>query len=108
MPSRARPASGSRIPDPGSRIPATKVLSPAMRRSVKAAGIGAALLLAGGWAGNGYLRAAAFVVQAAGMEGYARTAASVETGGFDEHALTIPWRGGRLRARLYVPRGASD
>jgi dienelactone hydrolase len=79
-----------------------------MRRSVKAAGIGAALLLAGGWAGNGYLRAAAFVVQAAGMEGYARTAASVETGGFDEHALTIPWRGGRLRARLYVPRGASD
>src|SRR4029453_13517905 len=39
---------------------------------------------------------------------YARTAASIETGKFDERALTIPWRGGQLRARLYIPRGASD
>jgi dienelactone hydrolase len=58
--------------------------------------------------GNGYLRAAAFVVQAAGMQGYARTAASLETGEFDKRSLTIPWRGGQLRARLYVPRGGSD
>jgi dienelactone hydrolase len=48
------------------------------------------------------------VIQAAGMQGYARTIASLETGEFDERALTIPWRGGTLRARLYVPRGASD
>src|SRR5689334_3297304 len=54
--------------------------------------------------GNGYLRAAAFVVQAAGMQGYARAAASLETGQFDERRLTIPWRGGELRARLYLPR----
>lgn len=58
--------------------------------------------------GNGYLRAAAFVIQAAGMQGYARKAASIETGEFDERALTIPWRGGELRARLYVPRGSAD
>jgi dienelactone hydrolase len=57
---------------------------------------------------NGYLRAAAFVIQAAGMPGYARRAASLETGGFDERSLTVPWRGGQLRARLYVPRGTSD
>jgi dienelactone hydrolase len=57
---------------------------------------------------NGYLRAAAFVIQAAGMQGYARQAASIETGEFDERALMIPWRGGELRGRLYVPRGRSD
>jgi dienelactone hydrolase len=55
-----------------------------------------------------YLRAAAFVVQAAGMQGYVRTAAGWEIGEFDERALTIPWRGGQLRARLYIPRGTSD
>src|SRR6185295_7732022 len=60
------------------------------------------------WAANDYLRAAAFVVQAAGMQGYARTASKFETGEFDERTLTVPWRGGQLRARVYVPRGASD
>ena len=57
---------------------------------------------------NPYLRAASFVVQAAGIEGYARTASRFQTGEFDERALTIPWRGGHLRARLYTPRGTSD
>jgi len=80
----------------------------AMQRRTKAAGVIAAALLLGAWASNGYFRAAAFVVQASGMQGYARRAAAVETGDFDERALTIPWRGGQLRARLYVPHGASD
>jgi dienelactone hydrolase len=79
-----------------------------MRTRTKAAGIVAAALLLGAWASNGYLRATAFVVQASGMQGYARAAASIETGRFTEHALTIPWRGGQLRARLYVPDGSSD
>jgi dienelactone hydrolase len=79
-----------------------------MRRRTKAAGIIAAALLLGAWASNGYLRAAAFIVQASGMQGYARKAAAVETGEFDERALSIPWRSGQLRARLYIPRGASD
>src|SRR6185312_15517864 len=79
-----------------------------MRMITKAVGIVAACLLIGAWAANGYLRAAAFVVQASGMQGYARKAAAVETGEFDERPLTIPWRGGELRARLYVPHGASD
>jgi dienelactone hydrolase len=79
-----------------------------MRTRTKAVGVGAALLLLALWAANDYLRAAAFVVQAAGMQGYARTAAGFETGEFDERTLTVPWRGGQLRARVYVPRGASD
>src|SRR5262245_44898895 len=79
-----------------------------MSRRTKALGIIAAALLLGAWASNGYLRAAAFIVQASGMQGYARKAAAVETGEFDERPLTIPWRGGRLRARLYIPRGGSD
>jgi len=79
-----------------------------MRMRTKAVGIVAACLLIGAWASNGYLRAAAFVVQAAGMQGYARTAASLETGEFDERSLTIPWREGTLRARLYTPRGSAD
>jgi dienelactone hydrolase len=79
-----------------------------MRRRTKAAVIIAAALLLGAWASNGYLRAAAFVVQASGMQGFARTAAAVETGEFDERALTIPWRAGQLRARLYIPRGSSE
>jgi dienelactone hydrolase len=80
-----------------------------MRRRTKAwLGAAALLLIAGGCASNGYLRAAAFVIQAAGMQGPARTAARLETNDYDERALTIPWRDGQLRARLYIPRGASD
>ena len=69
---------------------------------------GAAAALVALVASKDYRRAAAFVVQAAGMQGYARTAAGFETGEFDERTLTVPWRGGQLRARVYVPRGASD
>jgi dienelactone hydrolase len=79
-----------------------------MSRRTKGLGIVVAALLFVAWASNGYLRAAAFVVQASGMQGYVRKAAAVETGEFDERRLTIPWRGGQLRARLYIPRGASD
>lgn len=88
----------------------TLLLSRAMRGRGKAlSGVAVLLLLvAGAVAANGHLRAAAFVVQAAGMQGYARTAAAIETGEFDERALTIPWRGGQLRARMYIPRGRSD
>jgi dienelactone hydrolase len=82
-----------------------------MRLGRKAAmwlGIPVAVLALGLVAANDYLRAAAFVVQAAGMQGIARSAADLETSTFDERALTIPWRGGTLRARLYTPRGGSD
>jgi dienelactone hydrolase len=80
-----------------------------MRRRTKAwLGAAALALVAAGYAANGYFRAAAFVVQAAGMQGFARSAAQLEMGAFDESTLTIPWRQGQLRGRLYRPRGASD
>jgi len=72
------------------------------------AGIPVAVLALALVLSNSYFRAAAFVIQAAGMQGLARTAASLETGTFTERALVIPWRGGQLRARLYRPVGASD
>jgi dienelactone hydrolase len=80
-----------------------------MRVRGKVISVVAALLLVGAaFAANPYLRAASFVVQAAGMQGFARTASALETGEFDERTLTIPWRGGQLRAHLYIPRGTSD
>lgn len=61
--------------------------------------------LYGGWH---YVEGAAFVVRAAGMEGPVRAAAELATNTFDERPLTLPWRGGQLRARLYMPRGSFD
>jgi len=101
---------GSRFAVRSSPVGFTLLLSRAtpMKRKALLFGVPAIALAIVIALANGYLRAAAFVVQAAGMQGYARTAASLETGEFDERRLTIPWRGGELRARLYIPRGTSD
>lgn len=101
---------GSRLAVRSSPVGFTLLLSRAtpMKRKALLFGVPIAALAITVGLGNGYLRAAAFVIQAAGMHGIARSAASIETGEFDERALTIPWRGGELRARLYVPRGGSD
>jgi dienelactone hydrolase len=56
-------------------------------------------------AGHAYVRGAAFVVQAAGMQGIARTVAEWQTTGITEDRLTVPWRGGELPARRYLPVG---
>jgi dienelactone hydrolase len=64
------------------------------------------LLLSGTYvAGHDYIRGAAFVVQAAGMQGIARTAAEWESGDVVEERLTIPSRNGELPARRYLPSG---
>lgn len=77
------------------------------RKAFIVAAIALVLASAGLIASNDYLRAAAFVVQATGMQGVARSAAGLETNAFDEQALTVPWRDGALRARVYLPRGRS-
>ena len=79
-----------------------------LKRNAVAAGLPLVVLAVALVLSNSYFRAAAFVVQAAGMQGPARAAASLETGAFTERALVVPWRGGQLRARLYRPVGASD
>jgi dienelactone hydrolase len=50
-----------------------------------------------------YVRASAFVVKAAGMQGVARTAAEWEAGEVAENHHRIPWRSGLLAARSYSP-----
>jgi dienelactone hydrolase len=53
-----------------------------------------------------YFRAAAFVVRAAGMHGAAETVANLQTQSITERDLRIPWRGGELPARWYLPAKA--
>jgi dienelactone hydrolase len=51
-----------------------------------------------------YVRGAAFVVQAAGMQGPARTVAGWRATGVTAMSVRpIPWRGGTLRSRAYQP-----
>jgi dienelactone hydrolase len=55
-----------------------------------------------------YWHGAAFVVQAAGMQGALRTMASWDTTSVSAMPVhTIPWRGGTLRTRAYQPYHAS-
>ena len=78
---------------------------PTLMRRSKAAGIVLlVILVALVFAARFYLRGAAFVVQAAGMNGAARTATrwyATEVSAAD--AAPVPWRGGELRARIYRP-----
>jgi dienelactone hydrolase len=50
-----------------------------------------------------YVRGASFVIQAANIEGVARTAAEWSTEAVAESPARVPWRGGELTARWYVP-----
>lgn len=63
------------------------------------------LICAGVAAGYEYVEGTVFVIRAAGITGAARTATGVAVNAFDERTLTVPWRGGDLEARAYVPRG---
>jgi dienelactone hydrolase len=73
-----------------------------------AIGVPLVVLTTGLYAAHDYIRAAAFVVEAVGMDGAARAAAALETNAFDERALHVPWRGGELKARLFVPRASIE
>jgi dienelactone hydrolase len=57
--------------------------------------------------GRRYVTGAAFVVQAAGLDGVARRIASWDSVEVTEHDVTIPWRGGSLRGRRYEPARAT-
>jgi dienelactone hydrolase len=66
------------------------------------ASVPAALLLSV-VAGYDYVRGAAFVIQAAGMQGSARTVAEWTTADLVESETEIPTRGGHVRGRVYRP-----
>jgi dienelactone hydrolase len=55
-----------------------------------------------------YLRGAAFVIQAAGMQGIARTVAEWEREPVTERLVQIPWRQGTLSGRWYQPSGSRE
>src|SRR5262245_2660155 len=75
-----------------------------MHRSKAAGALLLTILVALVFAARFYMRGAAFVVQAAGMEGAARTATRwYATDVTVADAAPVPWRGGTLRARAYRP-----
>ena len=77
------------------------------RRRIVVGTTASAVLLAGYTAVHDYVEAAAFVVRAAGMQGAARSFAALEAEHVTETERMIPWRGGELRARLYLPADVS-
>ena len=72
-------------------------------RSVVTAAIAAAALTVVGIATRPYQRGAAFVVQAAGIQGPARSISHWEMDPVSAAPATVPWRGGTLKARAYRP-----
>src|SRR5919107_3886662 len=73
----------------------TLLLSRAMRvrrRAIWSAAGGLFVVCCAAFALNPYLRGASFVVQAAGIQGFARTLSSFDTEPSDERELTVPWR----------------
>lgn len=58
--------------------------------------------------GPGYLRSAALLINAAGIEGWPHTVASWRARPFRTEARFVPSRHGDLRARLYAPEGRPE
>ena len=50
-----------------------------------------------------HVRAAGFVTQAADLGGAADAAAAFQMDTVEERPLTVPWRGGELKGRVYMP-----
>ena len=77
------------------------------RKRVVGVAVVALVMIGGGIAACDYMRAAGFVVRAAGMQGVARSIAEFGLEPVIEERLQVPWRDGELPARLYRSRGAS-
>jgi dienelactone hydrolase len=75
-----------------------------IRKTALIIGLPAVLLVGAYIVFHQYVRAATFVVQAAGMTGLVATAADFETHEVSERSLSIPSRNGDLPARWYAPR----
>ena len=76
-----------------------------MTRRRKVFAVGAVVAATGllAFALEDYARGAAFVIQAAGMEGPARSVAEWSSDEVAEFETEIPWRNGTLRGRVYQP-----
>jgi dienelactone hydrolase len=74
------------------------------RRAIVIVAVVVLLAIAAAIAAPPYLRGAAFVVKASGMQGTILTLATWDSVPIAEHEMTIPWRGGALRGRGYFPK----
>ena len=75
-----------------------------VRKSGLFVGLPLVLLIGGYLVFHEYVRAAAFVAQAAGMTGVVASAAELEAGSVTERPVRIKWRGGELPGRWYEPQ----
>ena len=75
-----------------------------MRKTGLFVGLPALLLVGAYLVFNEYVRAAAFIAQAAGMTGIVASAAELEAGSVTERPVRITWRGGELPGRWYEPQ----
>jgi dienelactone hydrolase len=77
------------------------------RRHLILLGLPVVTLVAMGYAADDYLRAAGFVIRAAGMQGTLRTLANIGLEPVRDERITVPSRSGDIPARLYHPVDAS-
>src|SRR5687767_11718281 len=79
---------------------------PTRRRRVALIAVPVALAVSA-YAARDYFEATAFVIRAAGMQGFARRAAALEAEQVAESPASLRWRGGELRGRTYIPADIS-
>ena len=79
---------------------------PTRRRRVALIAVPVALAVSA-YAAHDYFEATAFVIRAAGMQGFARRAAALEAEQVAESPASLRWRGGELRGRTYIPADVS-
>jgi dienelactone hydrolase len=77
------------------------------RKLVAAVGVPMLIVVGGTYAALDHIRGASFVIQAANVQGLARTAAELGTEAVSESPARVPWRGGELAARWYIPADRS-
>jgi dienelactone hydrolase len=77
------------------------------RKLVAAIAVPLALVLGGAYAARDQIHGAAFVIRAANMRGAARAVAEWDSQPISESAVVLPWRGGSLVGRWYLPGEAS-
>lgn len=81
---------------------------PRRRKALAILTVPVALLVMALAGGYDYARGAAFLIQAADMQGAARTVAEWSSDPVTETPAQIPWRAGVLRARVYSPADADN
>ena len=81
---------------------------PVRRKTIAVVAIPVLVFVGGAWAADDYLRAAAFVIRAAGVQGVARSVADSQTVAVREGRVAVRTRSGDVPARMYTPATVSE